>query len=371
MEKAKRIRRTDRFRRIKNKYEPVFQTPSFFKYTTGICCVSESGIFQMADGYYTKLYALDEGSGRNISRCLSRPEHRNMDYGFLWGKGGKTAYLILDVQKKDIQEAMEWFVKQEEIMSIQKIAVAAEQRLAGYCGFLTELSGITLAADSYLKETTAWKKAARFEWMENEGEYAKTDTGLFRIMAVRKFAEHIPERPIEQLLKPEYVLAAYSGISPVSNQAVSDFMYSEYLGLDGVLPRMRRSNPALHDILTEQAPPEDCFIHASVYFLLSAPDMEQMCAAEKEFVNMAKENGLILDSISFPGPRIMRDQKEMFAMFGLSGNRTRRYQNIFPADSMHKLFPNNGEQEQVEEEAYNVDEMRALFFDMEQTGGTE
>lgn len=368
MEKTKRTKRCDRFRRIKNKYEPVYRTPPLLKQVSGICSISESGIFQTDGGYYSKAYVLEEDKN---AVSLKETEKSDADYGFLWGSDKKICYLICHTKKQDMTEAMEWFSAKEQNGNMK--GMTAEERLSIYSRFFLRISGSIDETDnnaglqdSYMQEFAAWKQNIKSECLKSTGGYLKTAVGIFRIVAVRRFPVYVDaaDNAVKKLLLPEYVLAAYAEVSAVSNRAVSELIHSEYAGLDGVLPRLRRSNPPLHGILTGSALQENRYVRGSVYFLLHASDMEKMRGAEEEFARLAKNNRMQTDPVPLGSPRILPEERKMLAMFGLSGFWADRYESLLPADHMYVIL--QGENIKAEEkEDYDVNEMRALFYEQE------
>lgn len=381
MEKAKRTKRCDRFRRIKNRYEPVYRTPALLKQASGICGISESGIFQTDGGYYSKAYVLEDDKNAEILKetgkgFLALQEKPDADYGFLWGSDKKTRYLICHTKKQDMTEAIEWFSaqKQDDNFAGGMKGMTAEERLSVFSRFFLRISqsadetdGNAGPQDSYMQEFAAWKQSLKLECLKSADGYVKTAAGIFRIAAVRRFPVGVDtvDNAVKRMILPEYVLAAYAEVSAVPDRAVSDLIHSEYAGLDGVIPRLRRSNPPLHDILTGSAPQGNRYVRGSVYFLLHALDMEKMRGAEEEFACLAKNNRVQTEPVPLGSPRILPEERKMLAMFGLSGFWTDRYESLLPADHMYAVL--QGESIKADEkEDYDVDEMRALFYEQEQ-----
>lgn len=93
---------------------------------------------------------------------------------------------------------------------------------------------------------------------------------MFRIAGVRCFKEGAPASGILEKLRKLAVTVCVS-VVPVSDQAVADFVRSEYMGLDSIMPRLKRKNPVLYGILAQEKDAvsnEQNYVWGGIYFCL-------------------------------------------------------------------------------------------------------
>lgn len=361
MEKKKRVRRSDRFLRIKNKYEPVYRAPLFLKNTVGISCVSESGIFQIKESY-SKVYELQRDMNLQDMQDISKKlRGAGVDYGFLFEGKREEGYLLVHIKRKGMSEAIEGFGELEQEIGL--LGIDAEQRLRYYSNFLSGLFGSDDRPHSFLLEARVWKTSARMKSLMAEEGYMKAEEGTFEIVAVRRFPEHLNEQAFRKLRMQECVVAVYMETLPVPDSAVRDMLYSNYLGLEGVLPRMKRSNPVLYDVLNrEQDEDTGSFVEGLAYFLLKTVDSEKMTLAQADFFSLAKESGILLEKVPVADIRQPGEMKREIALFGMSGNRPERYKRILPCTEADKMVAGRSSVGEQEKHTYDIEEMRALFF---------
>lgn len=367
--KNKKVRKREQFRRTRNKNEAVYRTPNFFESATGVSLISESGIFQIKEGF-TKMYRLPEDTNiEEIHKICVGFRTMNADIGFFKRRGAEQISLLLYVEKQNIQEAQAWFEKVEQQDRIKK--VNAEERMEEYCSFLSEVLKKENRVDSYLTETQKWKALAKLEGAGMEESGIRTESGVFQIMAVRSFQMNIKEKNLAELTAQDCVMTSYIGISSVSDETVAELIDSKYLGVEGILPRMRRKNPVLFDILNqdwknseEGSSDTQGFILGTVYFLLQAPNLEEMKAEQAAFQRKAAEYGISVEALTWKSNRMTREQKEWISMFGMSGRRQEEYRCVLSSEVIEKLFPGGTDCRMPDQgESYDIAEMKALFFE--------
>lgn len=367
--KNKKIKKREQFRRIRNKNEAVYRTPNFFESATGVSLISESGIFQIKEGF-TKMYRLPEGINiEEIHKICVGFRTMNADIGFFKRRGADQVSLLLYAEKQNIQEAQAWFEKAE--LQDKLKTVNAEERMEEYCSFLSEVLKKENKVDSYLTETQKWKALAKLEGAVMKENGIRTESGVFQIMAVRSFQMNIKEKNLAVLTAQDCVMASYIGISSVSDEIVAELINSKYLGVEGILPRMRRKNPVLFDILNqdwknseEESSDTQGFILGTVYFLLQATNLEEMKAEQVAFQRKAAEYGITVEALTWKSNRMTREQKEWISMFGMSGKRQKEYRCVLSTEAIEKLLPRGTDCRKPDQgESYDIAEMKALFFE--------
>lgn len=355
------IRKADRFRRVRNNTEAVYETPSFFRKETGIGIVTESGIFQNGEGH-TKAYEVDPAMGVSDMPKFCE-SFDGMDLQLIYWKEEEKKYLILHSDHKLLSDAQKQFGMMEE--ELQECAgrklngncpagINLQSRLKLYGQFLAGMLGEEYVVGDPVSETETWKAFSRLEHSEERGYSLKTAAGFYSVLAVRRFP-YIPEGSLmSRLTAPECVIASATEAVRVSNLAVAEYLKEHYYGLDGVLARMKRKNYDLYRILVENAPEdEESFVRGSVYLLLRAEDEERMQESIRQVKDMAKENQIFLEE------RICKI-REAAAIFGISGGSQEHLGRLVPRSEMNRFFPLY--QKERTKESYNVEEMKQLFF---------
>lgn len=358
----KRVRRRDRFHRIKNKQEQVYKSPAFFNGNLGVSRISESGIFEV-EHCFTKAYCVTELQDKEWEQLIVAWRESGTECGILQGKYLNETYLLLREGYCDISEAIEKFAEMERKLKIT--GLSTEQRIERYCNYISKVLGGAYPADSYLSETPAWKEAASMNKLRTSEKEIAAEAGYFAVMAIRRFPGKIKRGMLRKLADKEYCAASYLSALRVTDKRIRESVEEEYLGVDGVLPRMKRKAPLLYDILkNEDGNREDTgsFMSASAYFLLHAETLEELYENMSDFSLTAGENGIRTEKIPLAELKRQRELKETLAMFGLMGNCQKRYGNFLPADDTLKLLVYGNAKEEVKGQAYDVEEMRALFF---------
>lgn len=361
MERNKRIKRKDRFLRIKNKSEPVYRTPVFLKNAAGVSEVSESGIFKTG-GRYTKSYFMETDilTGEQAGLFL-KLEQMNAAYGFIKMVKNEKTSLLIAVEKKDMQEAIVWFAYMEQETGLE--GINAEGRLEYYCRFLTLFLNAESRLDSYLQETRSWKPLADMIGLKAEDHLIRTEAGVFSVMAIRRFPDKISRMPAA-LTGQEAVIFAYTEICPVTDSSVMDMLQAQYLGIDGVLPRLKRGNPSLYNVIKAMESKRGdtgSFVAAFMFFLLHTKDRESMELAEGELCRLAEEKGMLLEHVPVMETRIIQEAKRELSLFGMSGKQIGKYRNLILASDKEKLFP-QPESSPNEVTTYDIEELRTLFY---------
>lgn len=358
-EKRKRVARRDRFRRIKNRKEPLYRMPTFLKHTIGCVEISESGIILGEDGF-SKVYAL-----KTDMRILC-PKLRKQEITYDVFYEAEKRYLLIHYAGRNLEEAYLWFETLEQDLGLT--AWDARMRLEYYCKFLEQFLTEKTGTEDCMLQPNLWKKAALYSDIETKNGEIETEEGVFRIAGVRCFKEGAPASGILEKLRKLAVTVCVS-VVPVSDQAVADFVRSEYMGLDSIMPRLKRKNPVLYGILAQEKDAvsnEQNYVWGGIYFLLNAADKDEMQEKTRQMVEMGKQVGAIIDILPLARLSTPVEWKKTFAMFGLMGNAQRRFHNLLPSDSVAEITEHSFEKK--ENASYDIEEMRKLFFEK---GATE
>lgn len=304
-----------------------------------------------------------------IADLCGKLREMNADYNVLMGKHSDCIYLILHAKKKELAEALVWFHDVEKTLDLS--GVSAEQRLEHYCTYASRITGIKCGAESYLMEPDSWKQAAKLEGTEIVDKVLHTKAGYFAVVAAKRFPVDLTQKAFNCLFVSEGVEEVYIAVTAVADKVVADAISAEYLGVDSVLPRLKRSNPVLHGILSrERESAEDgCnFLWAGVYHLLFAEDSMELEEKVKDFIARAKTWGICTECIPLAKMQDKKEMKRTLAMFGLTGVRQERYQSFIRSVDVRKLIPDAEDAGHKMERSYDVEEMRALFFDRKEDG---
>lgn len=350
----RRIPWRDRFHRLKNKKEAVYRTPLFLRQTVGLGVISESGIFNF-ENRFNKLYGLkDENNSQLLQELIADLQQREVQYGILFDLKSKKKYMILHIVKKDMEEAIAWFSEFEKKFHI---GLTTEERLGIYTDFLKDIFEKSCNCGSYILETDQWKDVSSMEGLQEKA---------FGIVAFRTFPEI--SSAFFELGHMKGVRNISINIMPVSDQVVADTIYAEYMGLDGVLQRLRRSNPPLYEILTRkegEGTDKKYYTSFGIYFLMTAADKKELETHIKNFIDTAKMKGIAAEKIPFDRLRETGEVRRTLAMFGTLGTIQERYQSLLPAYMLQEWIGGGLSVKREVEETYDVLEMRELFFDEE------
>lgn len=353
-EKKKRIPRRDRFRRTRNKEEAVYRAPAFLKHTVGLTEISESGIFA-CENSFNKVYKMETGGQKGkLGEIMEELQRMDVRYGISADPGEKDVYLVLHIEKKDMEEAAEWFSQMKDLLGS---GLNAEERFGEYTGFLENFFGVPGRAGSYILETDQWKEAAQMEEIHKK---------IFSVIAVRSFPEDTAGISFLKLGKLAGVRGIYGNVMPVSDRTVINAIHAEYLGLEGILPRLKRNAPLMYELLSrEEGSTEDkrYFARAGVYFLLEASGQEELDRQTEDFRKETKKMGLLTEPVPLGQLGMGKEARSTLAMFGKMGTVQERYQCFIPVSRMKEWTGEKNVEDP--EQKYDIEELRMLFFDGE------
>lgn len=365
--------------RVRNKQEPVYRSPAFLKRSIGVISVSESGIFCRGQDY-SRLYVVERQG--EFEELIAELRQMDAEYEIFTVKEEEKRRLILHTVQKDMTDARIWFDEAEQRL-LQK-GIALEERLGYYGRFLNGFLGTNSRVDSYLLETAEWKSDAWLAGLKavNRASVSgmpaaawelETSAGAYAVLAVRSFPMKLKSDTLGKLQTTDGVEEICISVIPVSDWMVADAIREEYLGLDGILPRLKRSSPLIYEILSREEEKKNhaknsgntqSFVRAGVYFLLTGANKEELKERMQRFLADAEGEGIWAERIPLAELHTSSELRQTLAMFGMMGTRQERYQSFFPSSDLIKLIPGY-QMKEDKEQTYDVEEMRMLFFDRE------
>lgn len=347
--------------------ETVYMTPSFFKRDTEIKYVTESGIFAQGNGGCTKTYIIPDSMTAEERDGICRSlRQSDADYGFLVQKGKeKTSYLLIRHKDSEMTEAMQWFSEMEKQLRLK--ALALEQRMDAMVRFLADAAQEEYIADGYAADVSGWRKVFSQDKMKIERGSITAGGNIFSVMAVRRFPDTGFSGKTIHFMDKDYVEAFCMEAGCMDDGHAVQALSERYLGVEGVLPRIRRNNPQLYDCLRDNGEKNTrSFIRCTMYFLIKAPDAQTMDAQVGELIRCGKDAGMRLEQVPFDAAYGRREAWGALSMFAGSGRQWKRYSCILPSEAMGELFPEAAES--AEWEDYDVEQLRELFCGGKGTG---
>lgn len=319
----------------------------------------------MGENGCSKLYPLSDCKEcKDIGAFCKKFRRREIEYDFLFMEN--ESYLVVHYAGKSMNEAVAWFEALEQEYALK--GWNAERRLAYYRDFLGKFLSEKIEPENCILQPDLWKNAALYSGMETGNGEIETQAGIYRIVAVRRFLAKPACGAIKTLLDQAGSKAAYVSVIPVSDQAVADFIRSEYVGLESVMPRLKRNNPVLHSILMqeEQAVKDgQNFLCCGVYFLLAAADKEEMEKITAVFMEESRRLGLLAEVMPLATLSTVVELKKTLAVFGLMGGRQKRYHSILASEEVAVMVEPEESFNEQNEMPYDIEEMRELFFKKE------
>ena len=343
MVKEVQIKRKYRFRRIKNKNEAAYRVPEFFQRASGVCSMTESGIWYGKEA--TKVYPFIKSRER-LGHLVQTLDSIQADFAFLTHPVSGDAYMVVYCPADGLDAAIEWFQALEEKLSLP--GLTSEQRLDVYVRFCSQLANIKkeTAAGSYLLEAAAWKEAAAFpDFRWQNGCFGKQDA-FIKIAAVRKIESGMEHPGLWQNIMGEnpYIKASVAGIKWLAGEEVLHRLQDRYVGLESVMPALKHSNPALYGLLQKEDGAE-ChhFCLMSTYVLLGAAEQGQLETAAKEFMLRAREQGVYVEEMPLQYTVGKKEMADTLSMFAGGGSRQLRYQNLLSVEELGNFLADRQE----------------------------
>lgn len=322
--------------------------------------ISESGISERQNdaGVYAKVYQIngnlkDEQMKDTLYELCKLFCEEQMYLQLFRDK--ENCYLLLGQWMQSMEKAQMRFDEIEKQMISEFLPLDLNARIGQCLKIETVLKGKKVYSADYLSHPEEWKEMVDLKKsLILDGKYLQSGAGCFSIVTVQKFPYSDEKSWMEEILKQEFVLASISEMEMISNTVVKDLFFHCYTGVDNVISRMKRVNPALYQVLTEEQKEEKegvHFVKGAVGFLLNAETAEQMEEHIDLLKETAKKNHFKIRCSRVP------DAGE-FRVFAMTGERFDSSGQILLASDCRSLIPFSAQNE----ENYDVEELKRLFL---------
>ena len=159
------------------------------------------------------------------------------------------------------------------------------------------------------------------------------------------------------------VKSMYIAVSGVSDRQIKESLCSEYMGIEGMASRMKRNAPELYEILQKDADADTVsgkYRRVSIYFLMQT-EVEQVNEKILNFIKNAYKTGIKMERMELSEQKNIPELKRTLAMFGMTGNSQERYRMLVTEEQVQGLL--NIVTEEKKQEKYDIEKMKALFYD--------
>lgn len=345
----KNLRRKDRFRRMKNKQEPVFAAPAFLK-GIGVETVTETGIFQRKNEY-SKIYR-DALQGEMFLQL------RQKEADVIWMKRkADEVYFMIVHHDNSLAEAMQWFAALEEDLHIRSLSM--EERLELLMQSVADITGAERMEGSVMEIARWWRKAWKTDSLKRENKGIWMGGRFVNILAMRRAPSDV--KNMQSLIKKEAVASVCMELDCISDQQVSEvFLNNRYLGVNGLLPVIKKDNALLYECVKEPDRGDTrSFIQATMYFLMITEDEETMAdglADVEQSAGDGKLERMPIEQMSF------YEIWDILSLFTTIGTHRNQYTNILASQVINTTLEQWSGAAIEKGTSYDVEEMRSLFY---------
>lgn len=366
--KKQKVGKKERFKRLKNKKEAVYQAPAFLA-AKGILAVSESGIMQYGGNFFAKTYEMDfreETAGAELMQNL-----RSLNYPFdvlnvFGGSGGEEILHFRFWAKAEnfiqAQEAFESLDKEFLSLGFAFHSMNFVKKISNFFSCMESL-GKKEKEEPFtevFQHTGFLKECMQLDFIKEESNQFQTEKGVWAFVSVNHYPSD-PDASIFDIFSEfKGLTSMYVSIEPISDFAVSDFIEERYIGFEGLLSRMKRKNPELYQVL-EREPETDKkqFFCGESVFLISGETQEIFQELLENLQKKAEEKGYEIR-------RLYGGQKNKLLDFFLLGGGIKSESRFQSVKNISCLLPcaagDSTERKEYAEEAYDIEEMRKLFL---------
>lgn len=279
----KKLSKKDKFKELKKEAIPMSNAPLFLKKTYGINTISESGLFQVGDGFFSKLYKLiirdSSVKAQDVFNVLREYDckfriyyiHDEIYLNILYVSDKSDAWVACDELFKNMKNKFFDF-------SIEIEDINAEERMKIIHGLILDNENLPFGS-SYLdnKSILDWKEDFELTGLKEEVDcFSKADDS-YKIFYVRELSDKVSEF-ISEILQMDDVEEVITQFEPVSDKAVQAFFKKNYMGAESLLEDMAKNNPKVFDIYTKEIKDDSRhFTMCGVMFLVknNDPDVEE------------------------------------------------------------------------------------------------
>lgn len=281
-DKKKKLSKKDRFKELKKAAVPMYMAPLFLKNIYGIETITDSGIFQVGENVFSKLYRVSI-SDRSVKANDVFQVLRGYDFKFRIYYINEEIFLnIIFSSEKDnawvtCDELYKSMVSRLSAYSIMLEDIKTNERFKIVHGII--LDNLNLPFDrSYFDNSTVldWKDDFELAGIEENVDYFLKNNESYKIFFVREFSPKITDF-IREIFDMKEVKQVITQFDPVSDMAVQAFYKKNYMGTENILEDMIRNNQQVYDIYTKDLKDDSrYFTMCGVMFLVNSndPDIE-------------------------------------------------------------------------------------------------
>lgn len=278
--KKKKLSRKDKFKPLKKELIPMSTTPLFLKNTYEISIMTDSGLFQVEDGVFSKLYRLEIGDtsvkAQEVFTILRGYDCKYRIYHF---QDNIYLSILFNSEKADVWVACNDLYKnmssQFSELSISVEDIDANERMKIIHGLILDNENLPFYK-SYMDNDFIldWKEDFELSSLREEIDYFFKKDDKYKIFYIREFSDNI-SKFISEISEMEDIKGIITQFDPVSDRAVQAFFKKNYMGTDNLLENMLRNNPDVYNIYTQEIKDDSrYFTMCGVIFLARVNDPE-------------------------------------------------------------------------------------------------
>lgn len=278
--KKKKLSRKDKFKPLKKELIPMSTTPLFLKNTYEISIMTDSGLFQVEDGVFSKLYRLEIGDtsvkAQEVFTILRGYDCKYRIYHF---QDNIYLSILFNSEKADVWVACNDLYKnmssQFSELSISVEDIDANERMKIIHGLILDNENLPFYK-SYMDNDFIldWKEDFELSSLREEIDYFFKKDDKYKIFYIREFSDNI-SKFISEISEMEDIKGIITQFDPVSDRAVQAFFKKNYMGTDNLLENMLRNNPDVYSIYTQEIKDDSrYFTMCGVIFLARVNDPE-------------------------------------------------------------------------------------------------
>lgn len=278
--KKKKLSRKDKFKPLKKELIPMSTTPLFLKNTYEISIMTDSGLFQVEDGVFSKLYRLEIGDtsvkAQEVFTILRGYDCKYRIYHF---QDNIYLSILFNSEKADVWVACNDLYKNMSSkfseLSISVEDIDANERMKIIHGLILDNENLPFYK-SYMDNDFIldWKEDFELSSLREEIDYFFKKDDKYKIFYIREFSDNI-SKFISEISEMEDIKGIITQFDPVSDRAVQAFFKKNYMGTDNLLENMLRNNPDVYNIYTQEIKDDSrYFTMCGVIFLARVNDPE-------------------------------------------------------------------------------------------------
>lgn len=252
-EKKKKLNKKDRFKEVKKAPVPMHSAPLFIKNIYGIETITDSGIFQVGENIFSKLYRISI-SDPSVKAHDVFQVFRGYDFKFRIYYINEEIYLnVLFTSEKDnawgtCDDLYKNMCSNLAEYSVMLEDIKANERFKLVHSIILDNADLPFNI-SYFDNTTVldWKDTFELSGLEESVDIFKKKDSEYKIFYVREFSPKITDF-IREIFDMREVKQIVTQFDPVSDMAVQAFFKKNYMGTENLLEDMIRNNPHVYDM---------------------------------------------------------------------------------------------------------------------------